>query len=500
MNTHLLALQLMAAQGCLGGFDTLYHHELTIALPQRTGARRELAIHGLRALIYSLLFVGLSAWVWQGLWALVLFAAFAIETMLTLWDFVVEDQTRLLPASERITHTLLAINAGAFIVLLALDAGNAWAMPSALLWQPHGLLSVFLGLCGLGVGISGLRDALASFALHHRVQQENQAPRIHFSSVPQKVLISGASGFIGQGLVRALLADGQQVTILSRNPKQTAWMFDGRVRCIASMDELPDSEHVDVIINLAGARILGWPWTAARKRILCNSRVGTSQNLVAWIQRAQHKPRLLLSASAIGYYGIQQQDDSSVLTEASPPQSIFMSTLCQQWEAAAGAAAASGTQVICMRFGIVLGHGGALPIMLLPVRLGMGGRLGHGRQRLSWIHIEDVLRGMAHLWRLGEFATGSGAPNGQGLPPNRAGAFNFTAPQCVTQLEFNQIAGKVLHRPGFCWTPGWLMRLALGEQADLLLEGQQVYPQQLLNNGFEFRYPSLDAALPSLFD
>ncbi|HWW71213.1 MAG TPA: TIGR01777 family protein, partial [Duganella sp.] len=134
MNTHLLALQLMAFQGCLGAFDTLYHHELTEALPGRASARRELSIHAARALIYSAMFIGLSSWSFQGLWAVVLLLVFVVEIVLTLWDFVVEDRTRLLPATERVTHTVLAMNGGAFIALLALNTPALAAMPTALVW------------------------------------------------------------------------------------------------------------------------------------------------------------------------------------------------------------------------------------------------------------------------------------------------------------------------------------------------------------------------------
>ena len=164
MTTHTLALQLMAAQGALGAFDTLYHHELTEALPQRASARRELGIHAVRALIYCVLFVGLSAWAWHGMWALALLAVFGVEIVLTLWDFVVEDRTRLLPATERVTHTVLAMNGGAFIALLALNTPAWLAQPTALVWQTHGWLSVFLAVCGVGVGLSGVRDAFAAAA------------------------------------------------------------------------------------------------------------------------------------------------------------------------------------------------------------------------------------------------------------------------------------------------------------------------------------------------
>ncbi|VXC04103.1 TIGR01777 family oxidoreductase [Massilia sp. 9I] len=486
MNTHLVALQLMAAQGCLGAFDTLYHHELTEALPQRATARRELAIHATRASIYALLFIGLACWEWHGVFAILLLAIFAVEIVLTLWDFVIEDRTRLLPATERVIHTVLAINGGAFIMLLVLQFPDWFARATNMVWNPQGWLSVFLVACGLGVGLSGLRDALAALRLG-RHKNGDSAPPLSFDTCKRTVLVTGATGFIGQNLVRALLRDGHGVIALSRQPKQAAWTFDGQVRCIDSMEALSPDTRVDVVVNLAGARILGPRWSAARKEALRRSRIGLTRQLTSWIAQARHKPFLLLNASAIGYYGIQRIGDGTALDEASPPQPIFMSDLCREWEETAREAAQYGVQVECMRFGLVLGMGGALPMMLLPILLGVGGRLGSGRQWLSWIHVDDVVRGMAHRWQQ---ALGSGAPG--------TGATNFTAPECVTQSEFSRVAARTWRRPSFMPTPGWPMRIALGEQADLLLEGQRVAPRRLQREGFVFRYPTLAQALQSL--
>lgn len=253
------------------------------------------------------------------------------------------------------------------------------------------------------------------------------------------------------------------------------------------MDELPENYPLNVVINLAGARILGWRWSEARKKVLLESRVALTKNLVEWIARAEHKPQLLLSASAIGYYGVQAQGDSADLIETHSPQPIFMSQLCQEWEAEAMRASRYGISVNIMRFGLVLGHQGALPMMLLPIKLGMGGRLGTGKQWMSWIHVQDLLRGIAHLFRL-HLDQGQTAGN----------IYNFTAPEPLTQLEFNQQAASVLHRPCIMPTPGFIVRWLLGEQSDLLLEGQKVIPHNLLQSGFSFEFPTVKSALTEL--
>lgn len=313
---------------------------------------------------------------------------------------------------------------------------------------------------------------------------------IRFGYTSQRILVTGATGFIGQRLVRALMANGHQVVILSRNPGRAAQLFDGGVKSIGNMHELPPTYQLDIIINLAGARILGQRWTAKRKKILYQSRIDLTETVVAWIAAAQTKPRLLLSASAIGYYGIQRPGDVQATAENGPSQPIFMSQLCQDWEAAAHKASADGVAVRCMRFGVVLGRQGALPMMALPIRLGMGGKLGSGKQWFSWIHIDDLLRGIAAI-----------ASHCLQQPDAQApiiDAYNFVAPEAVSQLRFSQIAAKILRRPCFVPTPGLPLRWLLGEQADLLLEGQRIVPQRLQAIGFDFLYPDVRSALQNI--
>ncbi|RZL87625.1 MAG: TIGR01777 family protein [Variovorax sp.] len=310
----------------------------------------------------------------------------------------------------------------------------------------------------------------------------------HFGDAPQHVLVTGGTGFVGRHLVAALLADGHTVTVWTRDAAAAARRFDATVRCVRQLDEIPVTSMVDVVINLAGARIVGPRWTAARQAALLESRAGLTDDLVAWIARRPMKPWLLLSGSAVGYYGVQAQGDASELTESSPPQSIFMSRLCQAWEASACSAAAYGVRVACMRFGLVLGPGGALPGLLLPVKLGVGGRLGTGRQWVSWIHLHDLLGAMGHVWR---HAEAPGAP----VAPQ---AWNFTAPEALRQEDFMHTAARVLHRPFWLPVPGAPVRLALGEQADVLLEGQRVAPEHLTDTGFRFRFPDARSALQDL--
>ncbi|MNR88112.1 Epimerase family protein [compost metagenome] len=308
---------------------------------------------------------------------------------------------------------------------------------------------------------------------------------IHFHDQRQHVLVSGVTGFIGQLLVRALLADGHAVTVLTRNAKQAAGTFNGAVTCIEKPEQIATDEKIDVVINLAGARILGPRWSAARKQLLRDSRVALTHKLVEHLGRLSHKPRLLLSASAIGYYGVQASDDMTVLNEDAPPQAIFMSQLCQEWESASQSARLHGIEAICMRFGLVLGKGGAFPMMAMPIKLGLGGPLGGGQQILSWIHVQDLLRGIAHLM------------NRTATTPAKA-AYNFTAPEQPTQAEFTRAAAQQLGRPSFFPTPALPVRMLLGEQADLLLKGQRVAPRALLDEGFVFEYPTVAKAMQAL--
>jgi hypothetical protein len=481
MNTLPLVLNLIIAQGLMGAFDTLYHHELRAALPQQPSAALELRIHAGRSLVYGLLFAGLAWLVWGGVWLLVLAAMLLTEVVLTLWDFLVEDRSRILPPAERVLHTIMALNGGATFALLCLFAPLWWRLPSQLQFTTHGWYSMILSVFATGVVASGLRDGLAGSALARRGQR---MPGLRFAATPQSLLITGGTGFIGQELCRALLADGHELILLVRDPLKAAYLFSGRVHCITRLDELGPGTRFDVVMNLAGERIVGPRWTPARRRKLVESRVDTTLSLAAWIARAVHKPGLMISASAVGYYGVQPQDDPTVLSEDAAGQPEFVSELCQRWEAAARTVSSHGVSLALLRFGLVLGHQGILPMMRLPFLFGLGGRIGSGQQVMSWVHIEDVLGSIAHVMLIANSD-----------PRSVEGVYNVTAPQPVTQNEFAKTLARVLHRPSVLAAPASLVRGVLGEQAMIMLEGQRVYPTRLEQCDYHFRFPQLEAAL-----
>jgi len=294
------------------------------------------------------------------------------------------------------------------------------------------------------------------------------------------VLITGATGFIGIHLVRSLLARGDALIVLTRNPARASKLLGHEVQIVSELAALSASTPIDAIVNLAGARILDLPWTRSRRAVLMSSRIGTTSALIALGERLERRPRVLVSASAIGYYGVHGDEP---LDEQAAAQPIFQSTLCQQWEQAASAAERLGIRTVRLRLGLVLGRdGGALPALARPVRMGLGAIIGTGRQWLSWIHLDDTVR-------LIEFCLDSAALRG---------AVNAVAPGAVTHRAFQQQLAATLHRPLWLRIPGALLRVAMGERAQLLVDGQRVVPAQASAAGFEFRYPDLGAALQQL--
>ncbi|MFC4256333.1 TIGR01777 family protein [Altererythrobacter xixiisoli] len=478
---------LVFAQMMMGGFDTLYHHEGTQRLAWRPGQAAELRLHGVRNLAYALLFMALGWTTPQGLWAWALIVLVAGEMVITLWDFVEEDRSRLLPATERVIHTLLTLNYGAILALLipALwkQAGQPTALPPA--W--HGLMSWFCLIAAVGVILSGLRD-LAAAARCKRIAPADAAPlaealadAAHVASHAdmRHVLVTGGTGFVGSRLVEALAGAGHAVTVLTRAKDKAAPLaLHGRVRIIDTLDAIADDEPIDAVVNLAGEAISDSPWTRAKRIRIIRSRLAVTHALVRLIARLERKPEVLVSGSAIGIYGLRGDE---CLQERDEGTACFSSRVCVSWERAAKRARAHGTRVVLLRTGLVLDNsGGMLARMLTPFEFGLGGRFGHGRQWMSWIHRDDLVRMIVHCL----------------ARTDMQGPVNGTAPEPVTNAGLTAAIGQALHRPALIPVPAAPLRRLLGGFAEeLLLSGQRVLPGVAMDHGFRFLYPEIDSAM-----
>jgi len=298
-----------------------------------------------------------------------------------------------------------------------------------------------------------------------------------------RILITGGTGLIGCQLCKALLAEGHQLTVFSRHPETVAAKCGASVQAMATLGEWEPERVFDAVINLAGEPIVDAYWSAGRKRILRDSRIALTEELVQRVAAAKQKPGVLLSGSAVGYYGGSQPDLE--LDETAAAGSDFSATLCKDWEAAALDAENSGVRVCLLRTGLILSErGGLLGRMLLPFKLGLGARLGSGKQWMSWIHITDYVAMVLRL--LGD--------------ESMRGPFNMTAPGPVSNAEFTQALARALHRPACFVAPGLFLKLVMGERATLLLDGQRVLPTRLAAAGGQFKYPELDKALDDLLN
>lgn len=293
-----------------------------------------------------------------------------------------------------------------------------------------------------------------------------------------KILISGAGGLVGTALAPHLSGQGHAVRRLARsNPSGEDILWNPEQKTI----DAAKLEGFEGVVHLAGESIASGRWTEERKKRIRDSRVLGTRFLVEALGRLAQRPKIFLCASAIGFYGDRGDE---VLREESPPGSLFLSQVCRDWEEAAAQAASSGMRVVRLRFGMILSaHGGALAKMLLPFRLGLGGKIGSGAQYMSWVSIEDTVGAIAH------------ALNAESL----RGPVNVVAPNPVSNLEFTKTLGKVLGRPTVFPMPAFAARLAFGQMADeLLLASARVQPAKLASGGYHFKHPQLEGALRDL--
>jgi uncharacterized protein (TIGR01777 family) len=294
-----------------------------------------------------------------------------------------------------------------------------------------------------------------------------------------RILMTGASGLVGTALAAELQSAGNTVNRFVRASSNAA-ASTGDVPWNPETGEmnLATAEGADAVVNLAGASIGGGRWTTQRKALLRSSRVNLTEHLVAALAQLKSPPKIFVSASAIGYYSDRGEES---LTEASPSGHDFLSQICREWEAAAIKAEQSGMRTVIARFGIILSKkGGALPPMLTPFKLGVGGRLGSGKQWMSWVALDDAVTALRQAIN----------------DPAMRGPINVVAPNPARNAEFTQVLARVLHRPAIFPAPAFALRLILGEMADaLLLSSQRVIPEKLTQQRFQFQYADLEAAL-----
>jgi uncharacterized protein len=293
-----------------------------------------------------------------------------------------------------------------------------------------------------------------------------------------KIVVAGGSGFVGEPLVRKLVARGDDVVVLSRNPAKVragrGVQWDGGKSSGAWSSDVDDA---DAVINLAGENIGGGRWTEERKRKLTESRLDATNAIVAALKNAMPRKRTLINASAVGYYGFDRDEEAD---EKSAKGRGFLADLVEKWEKAANAAQPAARFVI-LRFGVVFASdGGALQKMMMPFRFGVGGPVGSGQQWISWIDRDDLLEVI--VWSLDRESV--------------RGVYNVTAPEPIRNREFARQLGRAMHRPSLVPAPSFALRLMFGEMADeVLLGGQRVIPRRLQADGFRFAYPAVESAL-----
>ena len=298
------------------------------------------------------------------------------------------------------------------------------------------------------------------------------------------ILVSGGSGFIGSALTRSLLADGHNVWVLTRNPTRArlpegaqSVRWDGRT----SQGWVGVFSQMDAVVNLAGESVGKWPWTNRRKNLIRESRVGAGLAIADAFQKVDKKPTVLIQASGVGYYG---PCGNETVAEDSPAGNDFMATVAINWEASTRIVDSLGVRRVIIRTSLVLNaRQGVLPLMALPVRFGAGGPLGNGEQGVSWIHLDDEVRAIRYLLE----------------NDNARGAFNLSAPNPLSSADFIRALARALSRPYWMPAPAPFLRMMLGEMSTLLLDGQFVIPQRLVNLGFVFRYETAQEAFHDLF-
>lgn len=469
---------LISIQVLMGAFDTLVHHEGTERLAWRASQKQELRLHGVRNFFYGVIFLSFAWLEPHGVWTMILGGILIVEVLITLWDFVEEDLTRKLPGTERINHTLLALNYGAILALAAPILWQWSLLPSALIAVNYGWWSAFATLSALGVAVFSARDLMAANR-SDRLDRGDPARLVADLPPRQSVLITGGTGFIGQRLVAALVAGGHDVTVLTRNLRKVDELAHP-VRIITDLAQIHPADSFNAIVNLAGEGVATGLWTPSKRRKIIQSRVQMTRNLIALLNRLDHKPDVFINGSAVGYYGLHGDE---ILAEDAKPKPAFVHDVCREWEKAAAPVAEHGVRLVILRIGLVLGvDGGMLAKLLTPFEFGGGGIMGTGQQWMPWIEHDDMIRVIA-------FAIAH---------PEVHGPVNATAPIPVRNATFTADLGAALHRPVLLRFPAWLLGMLGDMGRETMLGGQRVVPVKLLDLGFHFDHDTIGPMLAKI--
>ncbi|UFU00062.1 TIGR01777 family oxidoreductase [Radiobacillus kanasensis] len=293
------------------------------------------------------------------------------------------------------------------------------------------------------------------------------------------ILISGGTGFVGKRLTKSLVHKGNQVFILTRSPHQYASTKEVQYVCWDTLNEgkLPP---IDAVVNLAGESLFG-RWTSAKKEKILSSRIQATESILSFIKMTDQKPKVLINASAVGYYGTSYAE--TFKEGSTTPGSDFLANVVRRWEATASQAENLGVRTVFARFGIILGQEGSLPLMALPFRLFTGGKVGSGEQWMSWVHIDDVVGLVLFAIKQEQIH----------------GPLNVTAPRPLQNKELSKRLAEALHRPYWLPAPSFALKLALGEMSTLVLDGQKVLPDVAEKNGYTFIYPDVEGAFKEIY-
>ncbi len=293
------------------------------------------------------------------------------------------------------------------------------------------------------------------------------------------VLITGGTGFIGGALSRELRNSGHNVIVTTRRQTDSKEKLTWNLPALIPSDTM---SNIDAVVNLAGESIASGRWTKKRKQLIMSSRMNITRALVQSMQNANPKPKVLISASAIGFYGPRGDE---FVTEDAPAGTDFLADVCRAWEAEALKAEETGVRVVPVRIGGVLeSDGGALPKMIMPFKFFLGGPVGSGKQWFSWVHRDDIIGIIKY------------ALENESI----SGPINLTAPEPVTNKEFSSALGRAISRPSWLPVPGFIVKITIGELGDILLTGQRVLPEKALKAGYKFKHPDVDEALRAIFE